>query len=88
MRISMPAFCMSARIASATPGYWIFTATARPSCSTARCTCPMEAAAEASWSKLSNSSSGGSSHSERSTRSTFFQGIGGAEVRSEASCSW
>ncbi len=46
MRISMPAFCMSARIASATPGYWIFTATARPSHSTARCTCPIEAAAD------------------------------------------
>ena len=29
----------------AAPGYWIFTATSRPSRHTARCTCPMEAAA-------------------------------------------
>lgn len=30
-----------------TPGYCTFTATARPSCQTARCTCPMDAAAAA-----------------------------------------
>ena len=34
------------------PGYWIFTATARPSVQTARWTCPMEAAA-AGWSSNS-----------------------------------
>ena len=27
------------------PGYWIFTATCRPSYQTALCTCPMDAAA-------------------------------------------
>ena len=30
------------------PGYWILTATWRPSCQTARCTWPMEAAAAGS----------------------------------------
>ena len=88
IRMISPAFCMSAAIASATPGYWIFTATCRPSQRTARWTWPIEAAAAASWSNSSNSSDTGSSHSSRRTRSTFFQGIGGAEVRSEASCSW
>ena len=88
MRMIRPAFCMSARIASATPGYCTLTATSRPSGSAARWTWPIDAAAAASLSKRSNSSSTGSSHSSRSTRSTFFQGIGGAELRSVASCSW
>ncbi len=79
---------MSAAIAAATPGYWILTATGRPSGSTARWTCPMEAAAAASVSKLSKSSSTGSSHSSSSTFFTFAQGIFGAWVRSWASCSW
>ena len=48
IRRSIPAFCMSARDRVATPGYWIFTATRRPSGSTARCTWPIEAAAAAS----------------------------------------
>ena len=86
-RIS-PAFCMSAAIADATPGYWTFTATRRPSGSTARCTWPIEAAAAASCSKSSNSSSTGSSHSSSSTARTFFHGIGGAVERSVASLSW
>ena len=30
-RISIPRFCMSARTASFTPGYWTLTATSRPS---------------------------------------------------------
>ena len=79
---------MSAAIASATPGYWILTATRRPSGSTARCTWPIEAAAAASCSNCSNSSSQGSSHSSSSTLRTCFQGIVGACVRSCASCSW
>ena len=53
----MPAFERSARIAASMPGYWIFTATSRPSCSTPRCTWPIEAAANASGSMRSNSSS-------------------------------
>ena len=88
MRRISPAFCMSAAIASATPGYWIFTATCRPSGSTARCTWPIEAAAAASCSKCSNSSSQGSSHSSSSTFRTFSHGMWGASVRSDASCSW
>ena len=36
---------MSDWIASAMPGYWIFTATSRPSASVARCTWPIDAAA-------------------------------------------
>ncbi len=79
---------MSAAIADATPGYWTFTATRRPSGSTARWTCPIEAAAAASSSKSSNSSSTGSSHSSSSTPRTFFHGIGGAVERSVASLSW
>ena len=88
MRMIIPAFCMSAAMASATPGYWIFTATGRPSGSTARCTCPIDAAAAASVSKLSNSSSTGSAHSSSRTFFTFAHGIFGAWVRSWASCSW
>ena len=30
-RMIIPRFCMSARTAPATPGYWTFTATSRPS---------------------------------------------------------
>ncbi len=36
------------------PGYWIFTATSRPSRQVARCTCPIEAAAIAVSSKEVN----------------------------------
>ena len=79
---------MSARTASATSGYWIFTATLRPSGSTARWTCPIEAAAAASCSKSSKSSSTGSSHWSSSTLFTFFHGIGGAWERSFESSSW
>ena len=32
----IPRFCMSARTAWATPGYWTLTATSRPSCRRAR----------------------------------------------------
>ena len=46
----MPALRRSASSASATPGYWIFTATSRPSSSVARWTWPIEAAANASCS--------------------------------------
>jgi len=70
------------------PGYWIFTATLRPSGRTALCTCPIDAAAVASCSKSSNSSSTGSSHSSSSTVFTFFHGIGGASERSLASLRW
>ena len=82
-------FWRSASSASATPGYWIFTATARPFVSVPRCTCPIDAAANASSSISENSSSSGSpSYSSSSTLRTFSHGIGGAEVRSFASSSW
>ena len=84
----MPAFERSARIAESMPGYWILTATSRPSCRVPRCTWPIEAAANASGSIRSNSSSYGSSYSCSSTLRTFSQGIGGAVVRSAASFSW
>ena len=79
---------MSARSAFATPGYWIFTATMRPSGRTARCTWPIDAAAAASSSKSSNSSSTGAPHSSSRTVETFLQGIGGADVLSALSLSW
>src|SRR5680860_1543916 len=47
-----------------------------------------EAAAAASSEKSSNSSSAGASHSSSSTALTFFQGIGGASLRSLESLSW
>ncbi len=72
----------------ATFGYCTFTATLRPSGSTARCTWPIEAAAAASCSNSSNSSSTGSSSSSSSTAFTSFHGIGGAESRSLESFSW
>jgi hypothetical protein len=53
----MPAFERSARIAESTPGYWIFTATSRPSCNVPLCTWPIDAAAKASGSIRSNNSS-------------------------------
>ena len=45
---------MSARIASAIPGYCTLTATARPSWSVARWTCPIDAAATGCSSNSAN----------------------------------
>ena len=85
----MPALRRSASSASATPGYWILTATGRPSSSVARCTWPIEAAANASRLEL------GEVLVDRLAvllldhlRRPRSHGIGGAEVRSFASCSW
>ena len=64
------------------PGYWIFTATSRPSCQTALCTWPMEAAAAGlSSNSLKRSRQSSPSASVR-TLCTVSAGIGGA-----ASCS-
>jgi len=52
-------FFRSCTTVSSTPGYWIFTTTSSPPGSTARCTCPSEAAANASGSNRSKSCSGG-----------------------------
>ena len=79
---------MSDSSASATPGYWIFTATSRPSSSLARWTWPIEAAANASCSNSEKCSSTGSPYSSSITFETRDHGIGGAEVRSLASSSW
>ena len=56
--------------ASATPGYWTLTATGRPSRVTARWTCPIEAAANASSSNSANTADGFSPSSSRSSFST------------------
>ena len=61
------------------PGYWILTATWRPSCQTARCTWPMDAAA-AGWS--SNSAKLARHCSPMSPASTLciaWAGSGGAD---------
>ena len=79
---------MSDSSASATPGYWIFTATSRPSSSFARCTWPIEAAANASGLELGEVLGTGSPYSSSITFETRSQGIGGAEVRSFASSAW
>ena len=55
------------RTAAATPGYWTLTATSRPSCSRARYTCPIEAAAIGSSSNSANTSFSGSSSSSSIT---------------------
>ena len=65
--------------ARAAPGYWILTATLRPSCHTARCTCPMEAAAAGVSSKDSNEDRQSGPRSAASTRCTVPTGSGGAD---------
>ena len=52
---------------SAMPGYWTLTATARPSRVTARCTCPIEAAAIGRGSQRANARSGGAPSSSSTT---------------------
>ena len=55
--VSSSVLARSSWIAWATPGYWILTATWRPSCSTARWTWPMDAAAMGSSLKSANTAS-------------------------------
>ena len=64
------------------PGYWILTATSRPSCHTARCTWPIEAAAAGLSSNSANRSRQSAPSCSASTLCTVAAGIGGA-----ASCS-
>ena len=59
IRRSRATLSRSAAIASAMPGYWTFTATARPSRVIARCTWPIDAAAIGSGSHSANARSGG-----------------------------
>ncbi len=64
--------------ASPAPGYCTLTATSRPSCHTARCTWPMEAAAVGLSSNDWNSSCQSSPSRSFSTPCTVRVGIGGA----------
>ena len=75
----------SVSTASAMPGYWILTATRLPSVVTALWTCPIEAAANASWSNSSKTSESFSPSSSLSSFSTLLNGSGGTSSRSVAS---
>ena len=79
---------MSARTAPATPGYCTFTATSRPSCSCARYTWPMDAAAIGSSSKAAKTSSSGSSNSCSMTLRMSSKRTLGAASRSSPSLRW
>ena len=68
--------------ASPAPGYCTLTATSRPSAHTARCTCPIEAAAAGTSSNERNRRRHCGPSSAASTLCTVAAGIGGA-----ASCS-
>ena len=61
------------------PGYWILTATSRPSRQTARCTCPIEAAAAGESSNEVNRRRQVVPRLSASTVWTVEAGIGGAE---------
>ena len=75
----------SVSTASAIPGYWTLTATARPSAVVARWTWPIEAAANASGSNSANASLSGTPSSSRSSFSIALNGSGGTSSRSAAS---
>ncbi len=65
-------------------GYWTFTATSRPSCSRARCTCASEADASGLGSKLENTASSGFASSLSTTPRITSKARGG--TRSWARC--
>ena len=77
----------SARSASSAPGYWILTATSRPSAHTALCTCPIEAEAIGSSSKEANRSRHLVPNWPSSTRCTLAADSGGASFCSLVSAS-
>ncbi len=79
---------MSARTAAATPGYWTLTATSRPSSSTARYTCPIDAAAIGSVSNSSNTSDSESPSSDSITLRICPNVTVGAASRSAPSLRW
>ena len=81
-------FCMSERTAAATPGYWTLTATSRPSCSRARYTCPIDAAATGSSSNSAKTSLIGSPSSSSITLRISLKETFGAASRSAASLCW
>ena len=84
---SIPALSRSALIASPTPGYCTFTATARPSLVMARCTWPIDAAAIGFGSHVSKTSSGEPPSSSRTTCAASSALMGGAFAWSSASAS-
>ena len=67
------------------PGYCTLTATSRPSCHTARCTWPIEAAAAGVSSKDGTGAASGGPARRASTLCTAEDGIGGAESCSRVS---
>ena len=75
----------SVSTASATPGYWTLTTTSSPSIVVARCTWPIDAAANARSSKSENTRVSGPPNSSRNSRSSFENGTGGTSSRSSAS---
>ena len=77
----------SARSASSAPGYWILTATSRPSDQTALCTWPMLADAMGVSSNEVNRSRHLVPSWASSTRCTFAAGSGGASFCSLVSAS-
>ena len=77
----------SALSAAPAPGYWILTATSRPSFHTARCTWPMLAAAAARSSNISNLARHPVPSCSAINRLTVAGGIGGAAFCSLASAS-
>ena len=75
-------------MASSTPGYCTFTATARPSWVIARCTWPIDAAAIGTGSHSANSTSGGAPElGARPPPAASSGAIGGASCCSSASAS-
>ncbi len=74
-------------MASPTPGYCTFTATARPSLVMARWTWPIDAAAIGFGSQVSNTCSGGAPSSSCTTCAASSALIGGAFAWSSASAS-
>ena len=77
----------SARSASSAPGYWILTATSRPSDHTALCTWPMLAEATGLSSNDANRSRHLVPSCASSTRCTLAAGSGGASFCSLVSAS-
>lgn len=79
---------MSDSMLSATPGYWIFMATCRPSRSVARCTCPMLAAAIGSSTNSDSCARHSGPSSLASTWWSWFVGITSAPWRTRSSAFW
>ncbi len=75
----------SARTCLSRLGRWTLTATFVPSCSTARCTCPSDAAASGFGSNSAYSSSGGAPSSAMITSRTCSYGKGGTSFCSLSS---